>query len=194
MAGDILKRWRAPDGTELTMRPMRRSDAAQVKESLNRLSPETRRYRFFVTTREFSDEAARRLTDVDPRTEFALVVVRRADGREIPIAGGRIAHAGDDGKRCEFSLLIGDAWQGQGIGHRLLKRLIAEAVRRGLQEIFGLVHADNRPMLALARAHGFMVGQSGEGPGILRVARDLQGIRRPVRRSWLARLLSRRPQ
>lgn len=100
--------WLASDGTRLILRPMLKCDAPLVKESLARLSGEARRNRFFSPVREFSDETVRRLTDFDIAKEFAVVVVRPENGREIPLAGGRFVHC-DDGVRCEFSVLIGDA-------------------------------------------------------------------------------------
>ncbi len=142
--------WRAADGTRMTLRPMLKSDAPLLKESLGQLSRESRRNRFFSAAREVSDEMVHRLTHFDSATEFALVVVRKEKGKEIPLAGGRFVHE-SDGRRCEFSLLIGDAWQGQRIGHRILRVLIREAARRGLREMEGYVLADNQAMLRLAR-------------------------------------------
>jgi acetyltransferase len=163
--------WRAIDGSRMTLRPMLKSDAPLVKESLGQLSSESRRNRFFSAVREFSDETVRRLTDFDPASEFAVVVIRKENGREIPIAGGRFVHCDD--RRCEFSVLVGDPWQGQRIGHRILRTLIREASRRGLRQMDGYVLADNRAMLKLARAHGFMVDDSGEGAGVRIVTLDL---------------------
>ena len=160
--------WRTTDGTRLALRPMLKSDAPLVKESLGKLSSESRRNRFFSAVREFSDETVHRLTHFDTATEFAVVVVRTEKGKEIPLAGGRFVHC-DDGQRCEFSLLIGDHWQGQRIGHRILRTLIREAVRRH-------VLADNRAMLKLARAHGFMIDDNSEEAGVKLVTLDLPSL------------------
>jgi acetyltransferase len=164
------QRWRAADGTRLTLRPMLKSDAPLLKESLGQLSRESRRNRFFSAVREFSDEMVHRLTHFDTATEFALVVVRKEKNKEIPLAGGRFVHEGD-GRRCEFSLLIGDAWQGQRIGHRILRVLIREASQRGLREMEGHVLADNQAMLRLARTMGFLIDDAEEaGVKLVRLA------------------------
>lgn len=153
--------WRAADGTRMTLRPMLKSDAPLLKESLGQLSRESRRNRFFSAAREVSDEMVHRLTHFDTATEFALVVVSKEKNKEIPLAGGRFVHE-SDGRRCEFSLLIGDAWQGQRIGHRILRVLIREASRRGLHEMEGHVLADNQAMLRLARTMGFLIDDTEE--------------------------------
>jgi len=169
---DLVESWQSLDGTRLEMRQMRPSDAPQVKASLNTLSADTRRRRFFVSIAEFSDDAVHRLIDIDPAREYLLVVLRREDGIEIPIAGGRFVHE-DERPDCTFSLLIGDPWQGQGIGRRILKALIREASRRGLRRMHGHVLADNRPMLDLARAQRFAILESDQGDDVLEIVREL---------------------
>jgi len=164
--------WRAADGKQMTLRPMLKSDAPLVKESLGQLSRESRRNRFFSPIREFSDEMVRRLTDFDIAKEFALVVVFKENNKEIPLAGGRFVHE-NDGRRCEFSLLIGDPWQGQRIGHRILRVLIREASRRGLSKMEGYVLADNQAMLKLARSMGFEIEDDAREIGVKRVTLDL---------------------
>ena len=169
---NIVESWQSLDGTRLEMRQMQPSDAPQVKASLNKLSADARRRRFFVSIAEFSDDAVHRLIDIDPAREYLLVVVRREEGAEIPIAGGRFVHE-NERPDCAFSLLIGDTWQGQGIGRRILKALIREASRRGLRRMHGQVLADNRPMLGLARAQRFTVLESDQGDDVLEVIREL---------------------
>lgn len=165
---------------------MRKSDAPLVKQSLNQLSANSRRNRFFASIAEFSDDAVEKLVVIRPQKEYLLVVVRHADGLEVPIGGGRFVHD-EEGSGCSFSLLIGDAWQGQRIGRRILKALLREASRRRLRQMHGDVLSDNRPMLELARSLRFSIGDPREG--IVQVVRDLPiGVRTGWRR-WLSRLI-----
>lgn len=177
---DTVDTWQALDGTQLEMRRMRQSDEPQVKESLNKLSADARRNRFFASIAEFSDAAVHQLITVDPAREYLLVVMRREDGADIPIAGGRFVHE-DERRECAFSLLVGDAWQGQGIGRRILKALIGEASKRGLQQMYGHVLADNRPMLELARSQRFAVMECDQGENVRRIVREL---RKPPAPRW----------
>ena len=62
---------------------------------------------------------------------------------------------GPDGKRGEFSLVVGDPWQGMGVGARLFQYGLATAKKRGIESVLGLVLPENTTMIALARKLGF---------------------------------------
>lgn len=177
-------RWRAADGTPLEMRVARDSDTPQVKVSLAKLSPATRRNRFFAPMPDFSDELVHKFTEVDPAREHLLFVMRQQDGLDYPVAGGRFVIANDAftglPTSCDFSLLVGDAWQGQGIGRRIMQALIDQAVKRGLHEMRGQILADNEAMLALATALGFHLDADRE-PGVMLATLPLP---KPRRAAW----------
>lgn len=165
-------RWKSPHGRKLLLRRMRPDDAASVRDFLNRLSPTARRYRFFSPVNNFSEQMVNRLVDIDHSRECALAVVCLEQGREISVGGGRFV-VDESGDACEFSVLVGDDWQGQGIGRRILATLIERAARRGLQRISGDVLAENRGMIALGRALKFRVTASDDGPAVVRLVREL---------------------
>lgn len=175
---DIIARWQAANGTWLEMRPMRPlqpSEQPALMAWFNNLSPHTRRNRFFAPVTEFSDAAVHHLVDVDAKHEYLLAVVRYENGQLIPIGGGRFVHEEneDDGASCSFSLLLGDEWQGQGIGRRILKALLREASRRGLRKMHGEVLTDNRPMLRLARSLRFEAISRQDGDGVVHIVRNV---------------------
>ena len=59
----------------------------------------------------------------------------------------------------EFAVVVGDPWQGKGVGAILMERLIAIAKERSMESIGGLVLAENTHMLALARKLGFDISR-----------------------------------
>lgn len=173
-------RWTAADGTALHLRPVHAGDTERLHRSLALVSREARRQRFLGTVSAFSDDFVNGLTAGDPARQYAVLVVREEDGEEMPVAGGRLVidppdKTGDGGKSgdaCEFSLIVGDRWQGQGVGQRILYALIAEARRRQLHTMVGHVLPDNRTMLVLARHTGFIV-EAEPGGDTLRATLDL---------------------
>lgn len=67
-----------------------------------------------------------------------------------------------DGEDSEVALLVEDAWQGRGVGTRLLRRLVALAVESGRPEVYAVTHASNPAMLAVLRGLGLPLHQQPE--------------------------------
>ena len=74
-----------------------------------------------------------------------------------------------DGNAAEFAIVVADAWQGRGIGYRLLSKLIEAAGRHGVERLYGDILAMNRPMLALVTKLGFKLARH-EDPTLTRAA------------------------
>ncbi len=98
----------------------------------------------------------RRLVSFDVRREIALMTAVR-DGNEEQIVGVARLKKSADGLQCEFAMVVGDAWHRQGIGERLLGRLLAVAKLAGIRQVTGVTMATNVSMKALARKLGFSV-------------------------------------
>ena len=62
-----------------------------------------------------------------------------------------------DGKTGEFAVLVGDAWQGKGIGSNLLEKCLSIAEKQGFKTVHGIVLHENRNMLALGKKLGFEI-------------------------------------
>jgi acetyltransferase len=95
------------------------------------------------------------------------------DAREIEIGAARYAVSAD-GETAEFAVAVADAWQGRGVGERLLRGLIEVAARRGLRWIEGDILANNLGMRALARKLGFQSRDRGGEARLVRVSRILR--------------------
>ena len=169
----LCETWRLAEGTELSLRPIQPGDAPIEQAFVRGLSPESRFFRFMGEMRELSPGLLRYLTSPDARTEVALIVTTAKDGCEQEIAAGRFAH-NPDGESCEFAIAVAEAWQGKGIGRRLMQVLIAAARRRGLRRFEGYVLASNYRMLEFVRALGFSVHSSAADSTVKLVSLDLR--------------------
>jgi acetyltransferase len=138
------------------------------------LSQESRYFRFMAEVGELAPEMLARFTRIDYPHDLALIVTHAGDGREREIAVARYIGLPEPG-RCEFALVVADAWQGRGIGYRLMQTLMRFAREAGFARMEGYVLAGNHKMLELMRALGFAVGASEEGPQVRRVSRPLDG-------------------
>ena len=157
----------------ITVRPIRPDDADLERAFAYRLSRESVYNRFFGARRTLTPEWLAQLTCIDYSREMALIATVVLEASETQIGVARYVRAGS---ACECAIVVADAWQGRGVGTRLMRELIGAAARSGITVIQGDVLATNRPMLALARKLGMSVRTSPEGATLRRVVlSDLSG-------------------
>ncbi|MCE5182244.1 MAG: bifunctional acetate--CoA ligase family protein/GNAT family N-acetyltransferase [Betaproteobacteria bacterium] len=168
----LVANWQLPDGTDITIRPIRPEDAELTQEFVRALSDEAKYFRFMNTMHELSQSMLVRFTQIDYDREMALMAVTEVDGKEIEIGVCRYA-INPDGESCEFALVVSDKWQHKAIGHKLMAGLIDAARDKGLKIMEGEVLASNHNMLKLVGTLGFIATTSEEDPAIKHVSRPL---------------------
>ncbi|HNP50270.1 MAG TPA: bifunctional acetate--CoA ligase family protein/GNAT family N-acetyltransferase, partial [Nitrosomonas nitrosa] len=152
----LITHWQMPDGTDLTIRPIRPEDAEIEQAFVRNLSAESKYFRFMDTLQELSQPMLVRFTQIDYDREMALIAVLEEDGHEKELGVCRYV-ASHDGQTCEFALVVADEWQKKGIGNKLMNCLFDAARARGIKLMQGEVLATNRSMLELVRRLGFEV-------------------------------------
>lgn len=177
------------DGRILTLRPIEPADAEPIRQTFPLLSPEEVRLRFLHPIKELKGDLLKRLTQIDPRSQFALVVAEPLPpGQALIGAVARLAI--DEGTlRAEFAILVSRFLAGQGLGTLLMKQLIRWARLKRLDEIYGDVLDENDAMLGLADSLGFRRESIPDEPGLVRVRLDVRPL---SRRLSGAALLSRK--
>jgi acetyltransferase len=162
-------------GLPIRIRPIKPEDAPLLVELFNTLSPTSIYYRFFGPLKALPPSMLVRFTQVDYDREIDLIALEEsAEGKERMLATARVM-SDPDGKRAEFAILVGDPWQGKGVGAVLLEKALAIARERGIQTVWGIVLRENTGMLALGRKLGFKVSKSDE-PGELELTIDLKSV------------------
>jgi acetyltransferase len=160
---DLVTTWALRDGSPVTLRPIRPEDAEIEQEFVKGLSGSSRYFRFMNMVSELTPAMLARFTQIDYDREMALIAVRKEGGRDAEIAVARYI-TNPDGRSCEFAIAVADAWQGRGLGRRMLELLIEVARSRGLETMIGHVLSGNQPMLALCAKLGFEISDDPEDP------------------------------
>ncbi|MCW5600694.1 bifunctional acetate--CoA ligase family protein/GNAT family N-acetyltransferase [Nitrosomonas sp.] len=168
----LITHWQMPDGTDLTIRPIRPEDAEIEQAFVRNLSAESKYFRFMDTLQELSQPMLVRFTQIDYDREMALIAVLEEDGHEKELGVCRYV-ASHDGQTCEFALVVADEWQKKGIGNKLMNCLFDAARARGIKLMQGEVLATNRSMLELVRRLGFEVSTSEEDASIKWIVKRL---------------------
>ena len=124
--------------------------------------------------KELSRDLLVRFTQLDYDRELALIAVLEAEGERPEIELGVARYVRNpDGCSCEFALVVADAWQGKGIGTRLMQDLQQAAAARGFRELEGEVLTDNTNMLQLMHDLGFSVEAVPDDAQLKRVRKTL---------------------
>ncbi len=169
---DLASRWQLGDGTEVTLRPIRPEDAGIEQAFVRGLSAESRYARFLDMQQELTPVMLSRFTQIDYDREMALIATVATQEGEVQVGVARYI-INPDGESCEFAIVVADAWQKHGIGHKLLATLVDVACDKGLKRMEGDVLASNDSMLQLVEAQGFESHAHAEDAGLKRVLKQL---------------------
>jgi acetyltransferase len=157
------------DGTEFTIRPIRAGDKGLELAFLRGLSRESL-YQRLLSRRDLLPGELRRLTEIDPEREMALIAtIRDGDGGEEQIGVARYVKDADGA--AEMAIVIGDAWQRRGLGEKLLQALIDAATDAGVDTLTGITFSTNLGMLRLAKKLGFDLRYQAGDATVMRLTR-----------------------
>ena len=137
----------------LHIRPITAADSARVAAAFADFSDRTRYQRFLAPKPRLSSAELRYLTDVDQRRHVALAAVDPADDAFVGIA--RYATEPGDHETADVAVVVADAWQGRGVGTRLMRELVARAAANGIARLTATTLQDNSAARELLRRVGF---------------------------------------
>ncbi len=144
------------------IRPVKPEDAPLFTALFKTLSPTTIYQRFFGAIKELNPEMLVRFTQIDYDREIALVAIDEDSDTDCLLGVARIIGE-PDGKTGEFAVVVGDAWQGRGIGSNLLGKCLSIAEKQGFTTVHGVVLKENQNMLAMGKKLGFDIKRDADG-------------------------------
>ena len=172
--GHLSKQCTLASGEVLLLRPIRHDDDEREEAFVRALLPESGYQRLFSRGVKITPEWIEQMTHVDYLRHMAFVATTTEEGIERFAGVGRYV-VNPETQSAEFALVIADAWQGKGLGHKLLETLIAHAKEARLQALEGIVLATNKAMLRLALSLGFGLRAEPGDATVVRVRLDLIG-------------------
>ncbi len=155
------------------IRPIRPDDKDRLAVALSRLSEETIRRRFFAAKPRLSAAELRYLTEVDGHDHIALVAVLEDDlGTLAGVA--RCVRFADAPETAEMAIVVGDAYQGMGLGRALALALADAARDAGIERFAATMLGDNRPAQHLMRTIARRLEEHPVGGGLREVTVELE--------------------
>jgi RimJ/RimL family protein N-acetyltransferase len=155
---------------DIHIRPIRPGDRVALGDGWLTLSPETQRRRFLAPKPRLSTAELRYLTEVDGAMHVALVAVDRR-GRIVGVA--RFVRLLDDPASAEFAIVVGDLFQGHGLGKRLAIALAERARELGVERFTAFVLHDNVPARRMMETIGERLTAQPRGCGVVEYATPL---------------------
>ncbi|CUS35126.1 bifunctional acetate--CoA ligase family protein/GNAT family N-acetyltransferase [Candidatus Nitrospira nitrificans] len=149
------------DGSTAAIRPAEPTDASLMQQFVDRLSPESRRHRFFSETLPSRDRIVALCDSSTPDSQLTLIVTRMQEGSLQIIATG--SYWAKDADTAEAAMVVDDAFHGKGLGTLLLERLALLAIHHGFTRLWAVTHAENLAMREVFRESGFTAHEAYEG-------------------------------
>ena len=156
--GQYVSEWELRSGEKVTFRPIRPEDEPLMIDLHRALSEESVYFRYFQSLsfeQRTSHSRLARLSFIDYDRDIALVLEKtEADGSSEIIAIGRLSRFLDS-HEAELSLVVRDAFQRQGIGTELVRRLIDIGQQEGLAHVTAETLPQNAGMKHVFQKLGF---------------------------------------
>ncbi len=156
--------WAMKDGTAVTIRPIRPEDEPAMVSFHETLSERTVYLRYFHLMnleQRTQHERLTRICFIDYDREMALVAEHRnPETGESEIFGvGRMTKIHGT-TEAEVAVVIGDKWQGRGLGKELMARLLIVGAAEKLTKLTADILPDNREVMRICEKLGFTLKHS----------------------------------
>lgn len=156
--------WKMKNGSEVVIRPIRPEDEPLMVQFHKTLSAESvyLRYAHMVKlSHRVAHERMTRICFIDYERDSALVAEAKdpVTGELEILAAARLTKL-HGMQEAEFSILVSDRYQGQGLASEMLRRLIQIGQDEHLQTIVAHILPDNRAMQHVCQKLGFALDRT----------------------------------
>ncbi len=159
-------------GARVVIRPIEPRDKDRLVTGLSQLSEESIRKRFLAAKPRFSRSELRYLTEVDGVNHIALVAVLADDPDQL-VAVARCVRLPDREATAEMAIVVGDPWQGQGLGRELAQQLADAARAVGIRRFAATMLGDNEAARRLMRTFSRRLEEAPVSGGVREVLVEL---------------------
>lgn len=141
------------DGSQVVVRPIRKSDRQLERQFIEGLSEASRHFRFMGSFKSPSEALLTQLTDIDSAVDCALIALTCDGGDTRQVGVARFCRQPD--QTAEVAVTVADDWQHKGLGVILMRQLIDIARSRGIGALHSVDLAENSAMQELGEYLGF---------------------------------------
>ena len=145
------------DEIEVIIRPLEPEDWVELKNLYQRVSQESRFFRFLAPKSCLTDFEVQYLSSVDQISRVAFVAEQDTNENSEIIGVVRYDVCPPKQDLAEFAIFVEDKYQDQGLGAVLFYHLVSFAKEKGIKTLIAFVHFGNWKMLRLLRNSGLLL-------------------------------------
>jgi len=170
---DLEETYQLTSGQEILIRPIKPEDEQAHHLFLSHTKPEDIYFRFFRAVNNLSHSQMARFTQIDYDREMAFIVVKKNEKEEDEtIAVVRIVSDADNNK-AEFAIIVRSDMHKQGIGNKLMNKMIEYCSERGTKRLTAQTLSNNQAMQSLARKFNFTQSRNEDDEQTISLSLDL---------------------
>lgn len=154
-----VKKYKIKNGQTIIIRPIMPEDEFIFVEMFNEISLSSQRHIFFEKIKNISKLMMQRYAHIDYDREISLIAEIYDKGKNKIIGVSRIMNDPYNSS-AEFSVVVPDKWQGNGIGKKLTNDIISIANERGIKNIHAKFVGKSNPIIEIFENRGFTVNLS----------------------------------
>ncbi|MBF0108086.1 MAG: GNAT family N-acetyltransferase [Magnetococcales bacterium] len=173
---DLEEHWRMPDGRDILLRPIRPEDEPEHHEFIGRLTEEDIQFRFLSVRKFLPHPEMARLTQIDYNREMAFIAsaVNPQTAKRETLGANRI-FTDPTRNSCEFAIVIRSDLKGQGLGRKMMEKMIDYCRSRKIHSMVGWVSPDNGRMVRFVESFGFSL-RLLQSEGLLQATRIIEDL------------------
>ncbi|PQO40725.1 acetate--CoA ligase alpha subunit [Blastopirellula marina] len=163
---ELVRPARMSDGTACTLRPIKPEDEPLWHDFHANCSQKTLWFRFRSLVKEITHDMATRFCFIDYDRELTIVAEIEQDFQR-KIVGVANIMADADRIDAEFAVIVGDDYQGLGLGSVLTDYCLEICCDWGIKTVLAETSPDNQRMLAIFQERGFKLDNKTSPDAVL---------------------------
>ena len=157
---EIEKRTLTRDGVPMLLRALKPSDEQKVQDFFYGVSSSTLSKRFVESLKALPRDVLQDFIDVDYESDLALVLEYNDGAHESEIVALAQYFRDPASNFAEVAFIVGDEWQGRGLGKELFVALAATAEQHGIRGFTAEVLVGNTAMMHMFQSTGLEIMSS----------------------------------
>jgi acetyltransferase len=145
------------NGDKVILRPIRPEDEPLEGEMFTTFSERTQRFRFFELIKDITHEMLIRYTQIDYDREIAIIAEHTDNVGKKRMLGVVRLISDPYNETAEFAIVVGDPWQGQGLGKKFMDVILDIARDRGVKKVIANMLKENMVMKHIFESRGFAI-------------------------------------